>query len=46
LYGVEPNDPIAIMMAVALLFVSGLFAGFIPARRASLIDPLRAMRCE
>ena len=43
---VAPNDPIAITMAVALLFVSGLFAGFIPARRASLIDPLRAMRCE
>ena len=46
LHGVEPNDPIAITMAVALLFASGLFAGFIPARRASLIDPLRAMRCE
>lgn len=46
LYGVEPNDPAAIAMAVAVLFASGLFAGFIPARRASHIDPLRAMRCE
>jgi ABC-type antimicrobial peptide transport system permease subunit len=46
LYGVAPNDPGAIAIAVAVLLASGLLAGFIPARRASHIDPLGAMRSE
>jgi macrolide transport system ATP-binding/permease protein len=46
LYGVAPNDPGAIAIAVGVLLASGLLASFIPARRASRIDPLGAMRCE
>jgi predicted permease len=46
LFGVAPNDPAAIAAAVILLLAAGLLAGFVPARRASHIDPLGAMRCE
>jgi ABC-type lipoprotein release transport system permease subunit len=46
LYGVAPNDPGAIAIAVGVLLASGLLASIIPARRASRIDPLGAMRCE
>ena len=46
LFGVAPNDPGAIAIAVGVLLASGLLASFIPARRASRIDPLSAMRCE
>jgi macrolide transport system ATP-binding/permease protein len=46
LYGIAPNDPAAIAAAVAVLLAAGLLAGFVPARSASRIDPLMAMRCE
>ena len=46
LYGIAPHDPPAIVGAVAALLASGLLAGFIPARRASRIDPLVAIRYE
>jgi macrolide transport system ATP-binding/permease protein len=46
LYGVAPNDAGLIALAVAVLVASGLLASFIPARRASRIDPVSAMRCD
>ena len=46
LYGVAPNDPAAIALAVTLLLGAGLLAGFIPARRASVSDPLGAIRSD
>ena len=46
LYGIGPHDPAAIAGAAAVLLASGLLAGFIPARRASRIDPLVAIRYE
>ncbi len=46
LYGVKPNDPwIAVATVVVLALVSAL-AGLIPARRASRIDPILALRYE
>jgi putative ABC transport system permease protein len=39
LYGVGPADPIALAGAAATLLAAGLVAAFIPARRASRIDP-------
>jgi predicted permease len=46
LYGIEPHDPAAIGIALAALVICGLMAGLVPARRASRIDPMAAMRHE
>jgi len=46
LYGVQPTDP-ATLFAVGILFlVVGWLACWIPARRAALVDPMVALRCE
>jgi len=44
LFGVAPQDPVTLVTAVALLFVVVVAASWLPARRAALIDPARAMR--
>ena len=46
LYQLEPWDPLVLAASAVLLGVVALGAGFIPARRASLIDPMRALRYE
>ena len=46
LYGIEPNDPAAIALALAMLLAAGLVAGFVPALRASRIDPMVAVRYD
>jgi macrolide transport system ATP-binding/permease protein len=46
LYGMKPNDPVAMTVAVAILVIAALVAGFLPARRASRIDPMVALRHE
>jgi predicted permease len=44
LYGVSPTDPLAFAAMVALLLLISAMAGYVPARRASRIDPLVALR--
>jgi putative ABC transport system permease protein len=44
LFGVAPQDPVTLVMAVAVLLVVVVAASWLPARRAALIDPGRAMR--
>jgi ABC-type antimicrobial peptide transport system permease subunit len=43
-YGLEPRDPTTLAGAVAVLAVVGAAAGWLPARRASRIDPARVLR--
>jgi len=46
LYDVRANDPLTILFVAALLILVALAACFIPARRASNVDPVVALRCE
>jgi predicted permease len=46
LYGIQPNDPWIAVSTVALLTLVSAAAGLIPARRASQIDPILALRYE
>jgi putative ABC transport system permease protein len=46
LFGVEPADPPTIAMAAVLLLVVAVGAAWIPARRATAVDPITALRGE
>jgi predicted permease len=46
LYGLSGTDPFSLTAAVALLLFAGLAAGYLPARRASRVDPVVALRDE
>jgi predicted permease len=46
LFGVKPNDPLSIGASVAILIACALLAGYLPAFRASRIDPMAALRNE
>ncbi len=46
LYSVDPFDPLVLVGAVLMLMATSLVAAFLPARRASRIDPLVALRYE
>jgi predicted permease len=46
LFGMQPNDPGTLAVAIAVLLSAALVAGLGPARRASRIDPMLALRSE
>jgi predicted permease len=46
LYGIQPRDPFIVGWTLVLLTVVSVAAGLIPARRASRIDPILAIRYE
>jgi len=46
LFEVKPNDPVTFALIALLLVVIALIASYIPARRATKVDPLQALRHE
>jgi predicted permease len=46
LYGTAPTDVLTYMAMVGLLIVVALAAGYVPARRASRVDPMLALRAQ
>ena len=46
LYQVRPGDPAVLAALAALLLVVALAAGYVPARRATRVDPLATLRAE
>jgi putative ABC transport system permease protein len=43
-FGVGPGDPSTFGLAAVVLILAGALAGWVPARRAGRIDPVRALR--
>jgi ABC-type antimicrobial peptide transport system permease subunit len=46
LYGIKAHDPWSIAAAIVTMAIAVLVAGYAPARRASRIDPVIALRSE
>jgi len=46
LYGVSARDGWTLASVALVLFLCGLLAAWLPARRAALVDPMEALRAE
>ena len=46
LFGLQPTDPLTIASATAVLATIGFIASYLPARRASKLDPMKTLRQE
>jgi ABC-type antimicrobial peptide transport system permease subunit len=46
LYQVEPYDPVVLSLSLGVLACVALVAGYLPARRATRVDPVKALRVE
>jgi predicted permease len=44
LYGVTPSDPVTFLMMTGALTIAAMAAGYLPARRASTVDPMSVLR--
>ncbi len=46
LFGIKPSDPLTVFAAVFVVATTTMLAGYFPARRATRIDPITALRYE
>jgi ABC-type antimicrobial peptide transport system permease subunit len=46
LFGLSPHDPTNLAAVATLLLVTTLAAGYVPARRAATVEPIRALRAD
>ncbi|HWB95200.1 MAG TPA: ABC transporter permease [Bryobacteraceae bacterium] len=46
LYGITPNDPYTLALAVVGIAGTAIVSGYVPAQRATRVDPMRALRWE
>jgi ABC-type antimicrobial peptide transport system permease subunit len=46
LFGLAPHDPMTMAMVVAVLWIVAALAAYVPARRASRVEPVVALRAE
>jgi predicted permease len=46
LFGLRPTDPVTLVSATVMFLIVATIAGYLPARRASLVDPMAALRYE
>jgi putative ABC transport system permease protein len=46
LFGTKPYDPQILLLTIAVLIVAAFLAAIIPARRAAMLDPIRALRAD
>ncbi len=46
LFGIEPMDPAAYLVAIGVILAAATLASYLPARRAATIDPMETLRAE